>query len=163
MIRKPITPENALARAADLCSRSEQCRQEISEKLYRWGLGSNDIEKILARLEKERYIDDRRYARAYTADKFRFSGWGKRKIILMLRSKRIDATYIAEAIGRIDPEEYTDTALRLLKSKCRGQIPESREESARLIRFGMQRGFEADTLFKALNRLRRQQEDDETD
>lgn len=163
MIKKTITQENALQRAADLCSRSEQCRQEIREKLNRWGLGSNDAEKIIARLVNERYIDDRRYARAYVADKFRFSGWGRRKIALMLRTKRIEAGFIEEALGRINKDEYADSALKLLKSRCRGHIPESREESARLIRFGMQRGFEADILIKALSRLRRLQEDNETD
>ena len=163
MIKKPMKPENALARVADLCARSEQCRHEVREKLMRWGIGTADTEKIIARLEQERYIDDSRYARAYVADKFRFAGWGKRKIALMLRSKRIASDSINDALDQIDDDEYFDAALRTLRSRCRGQLPETREDAARILRFGAQRGFETDILFKALRTLRQTLEADDED
>lgn len=155
MIKKPMKPENALSRLADLCARSEQCSHEAFEKLYKWGISRADSEKIVATLEKGRFIDDSRYAVSYAADKFRFSGWGKRKIAVMLRAKRIGSDSIDDALSRIDDDEYLDSAVRILKSRCsRLGLPATREEVARLLRFGAQRGFESDILFKALAIIR---------
>lgn len=53
-----ITEEDALNRAAAYCSAAEHCRAEVNEKLQKWGIAYETIERILARLEAEKYIDD---------------------------------------------------------------------------------------------------------
>ena len=154
MNKKSIKPENALSRLADLCARSEQCSYEVSEKLKKWGISTTDRSRILKTLKEGRYIDDFRYAAAYAADKLRFSGWGKRKIALMLRAKRIPAEHIQQVISNIDPDEYLQHAVTLLKTRCHGTSTlKSREETIKIVRFGMQRGFEYDILVKALKSI----------
>ena len=63
--RKPITPEAALIRMADLCARSEQCSADIEGKLLRLGLSRAQAQKIVGELRDGRFIDDGRYARAF--------------------------------------------------------------------------------------------------
>ncbi len=41
---RKLTYENALTRAAALCSKCEQCSSDILKKLSGWGLSSNDSE-----------------------------------------------------------------------------------------------------------------------
>ena len=76
-----ITEDEALNRVAAYCSAAEHCRAEVSEKLQKWGIAYEAIERILARLEAEKYIDDERYCRAFINDKYRFAKWGKMKSI----------------------------------------------------------------------------------
>ena len=75
-----ITEDEALNRVAAYCSAAEHCRAEVSEKLQKWGIAYEAIERILTRLEAEKYIDDERYCRAFINDKYRFAKWGKMKI-----------------------------------------------------------------------------------
>ena len=70
---KPLTPPEALHRAAALCSSAEHCKADIHDKLTRWGISPADSRAIIDRLVQERFIDEPRYAIAFVKDKFRFS------------------------------------------------------------------------------------------
>ena len=89
---KPLTPPEALHRAAALCSSAEHCTADIREKLARWGVTEADSRTIIDRLVQERFIDEQRYAVAFVKDKFRFSGWGRIKMRYALQQKRIDGS-----------------------------------------------------------------------
>ncbi|MCI9606660.1 MAG: RecX family transcriptional regulator [Muribaculaceae bacterium] len=142
-MKKPMMPKEALARLQDLCSRSEQCTGDIAKKLYTWGVSSANSAKIIELLQRDRFVDDSRFAAAYTRDKYRFSGWGKQKIARMLAAKRIDRHTISAALDEIDIEEYEELALKALKAKARtlkeGNTYEGR---TKLFRFGVTRGYE---------------------
>ncbi len=84
-----LTPEKALARMQTLCAKSEQCSFDIAQKLKRAGLSGADIKQTIASLTASRFIDDTRYARAFAADKVRFSHWGRRKISFALDRKSV--------------------------------------------------------------------------
>ena len=54
-MNKPLTPDQAMNRAAALCARSEQAPADIREKLLKWGLNSGEISQVLARLIEQGY------------------------------------------------------------------------------------------------------------
>ena len=64
-----ITETEALNRVAAYCSTAEHCRAEIAEKLQRWGIAYDAIDRIINRLEQEKYIDEERFCRAFINDK----------------------------------------------------------------------------------------------
>ncbi|MDE6565010.1 MAG: RecX family transcriptional regulator, partial [Muribaculaceae bacterium] len=84
-----MTPEEAYNYAAALCNKAEYCRSEIISKLRNKGLDPADMPAVIQRLEEQRLIDDRRYAMAFARQKFRNQYWGRRKIEIELRRKRI--------------------------------------------------------------------------
>lgn len=147
MKRKIVEPKAALERLQDLCARSEQCSGDIMRKLYNWGVSASNSAKIVEILERDRYIDDDRFARAFVRDKYRFSGWGRIKIMQHLAAKRIDKSIAREALDEIDEEEYRAIALKALKTKAR-TIDDSNtyEGRTKLFRFGAGRGYEAGML-----------------
>lgn len=149
---KPLTFEQALSKAAHLCSQSEKAPQEIYEKLLTWGIDSEDAEKIVASLKKERYIDETRFARAFVHDKFCYEHWGKIKIGYQLRNKGISDSLISIALDEvIDEDEYLSVLAELLKTKMRGMSqPLSQNDRAKLYRFAAQRGFEMNMISKAI-------------
>jgi regulatory protein len=156
--RKILTPAEALARAAALCDKCEQCSPDIIRKLAAWGIPASDTAKIIERLRQTRYLDDMRFARAYAHDKMAYSGWGRNKILQGLWAKRLGREYIEASCDELDEEEYNDIARRVIRSKVRS-LPEglsTYENRMKVMRFGVQRGFEARLVSQIINRLVRE-------
>ncbi len=155
--RRILTAAEALARAAALCDKCEQCSPDIIKKLAAWGISTSDSAKIIERLKETRYLDDMRFARAYAHDKMAYSGWGRNKIIQGLWAKRLAREYIEASCDELDEEEYNDIALRVVRSKVRS-LPgglSTYENRMKVMRFGVQRGFEARLVSQIINRLAR--------
>ena len=155
MTRKEINPTEALGRLRELCSRSEYCTNDMAQKLYRWGIGADTASKIIESLQRDRFVDDARFARAFVRDKYRFSGWGRIKIRAALGAKRISSGDIDAALDEIDAEEYEATALKALKAKLRtlGDEPLDHEGRTKLLRFGASRGYEVNLLCRLIKSL----------
>lgn len=149
--RKPITPQNALARLESLCLRSEHCEYEMWTKLRTWGVGSSDTDKIIESLKANRFVDDARFARAFVNDKYRFAGHGRMKIRLALVAKRIERPIIEEALAEIDEEIYAARLRDILLAKIRRTADaDTYEGRTKIFRFGASRGFEPDLVAAAI-------------
>lgn len=149
---RTLSYEQALQRAASLCSTSEHCIYDITNKLKKWGICTPDIDKIIDRLVDEKFIDESRYARAYINDKFRFAHWGRIKIKNMLYLQHIPEAEINEALSNITQHEYEEVLKGVIESKQR-TLPETESYEARtkIIRFAIQRGFELHEITKFID------------
>jgi regulatory protein len=143
---EPVFGE-VLKKAAQLCSRQEQCTGNIREKLSEWQVREDDAEKIIGILKKEKFLDDHRFAVAFVRDKFRFNHWGRLKISYMLRMKGIPDETIREAVSRIDEEEYRSVCRGLIRTRSDG-MKESNNwtRKGKLYRFATGRGFEPELV-----------------
>ena len=149
---RQLTYEQALTRITSLCSASEYCIHDINEKLYRWGISNTDSERIIDYLLDEKYIDEARYAQAYTNDKLRFSHWGRIKIKSMLRMKDISDRDINNAFDNITEEEYESILRDIIKGKAKSVgDAEDYASRAKIIRFALQRGFEMGEITKFIS------------
>ncbi len=152
--RKPISAEAALARAAALCSRSEQAESDVRTKILGWGVTPDDCDKILARLKSENFLSEERYARAYARDKFAFNGWGRQKIAFMLKAKGVSKPVIEAAIGGIAEADYHATLIKLLNAKARAVAGrEPQQARAALLRLAASRGFEPSVFYPAVSQV----------
>ena len=150
-----LSYDQALNKAAALCSHSERCPNDIYEKVISWGMSEPDAARLVGYLTREGYLDEGRYARAFVSDKFRFDHWGRLKISYALRAKGIDDALIREAMDeKIAPDEYQQACADLLSSKLRTfDQPLSPNDRARLFRFAAQRGFESYVIAKVLGEI----------
>lgn len=138
-----ITESDALSRVAAYCSTAEHCRAEVTEKLQRWGIAYDAIDRILNHLEQEKYIDEERFCRAFINDKYRFAKWGKVKIGQALQLKKISPTTYMRFLNEIEEEEYLSILRGLLATKRKSVHAENEYElNGKLIRFALSRGFE---------------------
>ncbi len=143
-----------------LCSRAEHCLFELQEKLRQWGIAPAAAEEIISKLELEGFVDNRRFARAYCSDKFRFSRWGRVKIRHGLALKHVAKEVIEEALAEIDEEDYRALLEGLLRSKMRLlEDPRSYASRAKMARFAAMRGFEASIVIDCLKELLSQDQD----
>ena len=142
--KQPLTPIQAMNRAAALCARSEQAPGDIREKLLKWGLAPTEAHQVLRQLQEQGFLDERRFARAFVKDRFAFNGWGRIKIAYQLRQKGIPADVIDESMAAIDEDQYRERLIELLRAKWRSvKGREPRAAWAAMMRFAASRGFEA--------------------
>lgn len=152
---KVVTPEMALDRLERMCVKAEHCTWEMRSKMRQWRIDDSDAEKIIESLVGRRFVDDARFARSFVHDKFSFSGWGRRRILLELRQRRIPADAIAEAMECIDPADYEALALRQIRRKV-ATLPQPLDYDSRVkvFRFAVSRGFEPDLVSQLLSKLK---------
>ena len=135
-MKKDMTEQEAYLQLAALCAQAEHCQQEMRDKMRRWELDETVQNRIVARLVKERYVDDERYARAFVKDKIRYNKWGRRKVQQALWQKHIDADVQQRVLDEIDEKEYLDILRPLLKQKRKSIKAESDYElNQKLVRF----------------------------
>ena len=151
-MKKEMTEQEAYLQLAALCAQAEHCQQEMRDKMKRWEFDETMQDRIIARLIKERYIDDERYARAFVKDKIRYNKWGRRKVQQALWQKHIDSDIQQRVLDEIDEKEYLDVLRPLLKQKRKSIKAESDYElNQKLVRFALGRGFGFDIIRQCLD------------
>lgn len=153
--RKPLTPDAARLKMADLCARSEHCEFEIREKLRKKDLNPKEIDNIIQFLRDGKFIDDERFSRAFTNDKVRFAGWGRNKIRQALALKRIPSDIITQALSEIDEKEYLRSLQRVGTSKAKSLNLEDWDDRTRLYRHLLTKGYESSLITKLIAFLRK--------
>ncbi len=149
---KEITEKEALLRLSALCAQGEHCQWEMLEKMCRWELDDASQARIMARLVKDRYVDDERYARAFVLDKIRYNKWGARKVEQALWQKHIDEDIRKRVLSEVSDAEYLNVLRPLLKQKQRSVKAQSDyERNQKLIRFALGRGFTFDIIRQCLD------------
>jgi regulatory protein len=143
-----------LRKTMDLCSRREQCVLDIREKTEAWGAGASETERIISTLIAENFINEERYAAAFVKDKFNYNKWGRIKIAGHLRVKQIPGEIIKQALGSIDNELYVSTLKVMIENHRRSVKAKNKYDlKAKLLRFGLSRGFESSLLYEILNNI----------
>ena len=163
-MKKEISEQEAYLQLAALCAQAEHCQQEMRDKMKRWDVDETAQNRIIARLVKERYIDDERFSRAFVKDKIRYNKWGRRKVQQALWMKRIDDETQQRVLDEIDEKEYLDVLRPLLKQK-RKSIKANSDYvlNQKLVRFALGRGFTFDLIRQCLDVDDNMDYSDETD
>ena len=152
--KKVKTPEQALAALMRLCARAEKSQEDARRLMRGWGLAERDAEGVLAKLVRDRFIDDGRYAEAFVRDKLRLSGWGEYKIRTALQRKRIDRALIDAALAEADRSGMDERLRRQLERKARtAKYSTQYELKTKLIRYGLSLGYDYETVVEAASGL----------
>ena len=163
-MKKETTEQEAYLQLAALCAQAEHCQQEMRDKMRRWEMAPEAQERVIARLVKERYIDDERYARAFVKDKIRYNKWGRRKVQQGLWMKHIDDDIQQRVLDEVDDEEYLAVLKPLLAQKRKSTKAQNDYElNQKLVRFAFGRGFTYDIIRQCLDVDEEMISDDETD
>jgi len=144
-----------LLKAMKACSGREYCISDVRTMLDKWGADNEETkEKIIRRLLAESFISEPRYSRAYALDHFRYSHWGKVKISMGLRNKKISGEDIAYGLEAIDDEEYMALLAKIVNDQRRKIKAKNRFDlKGKLLRHAMGKGFESHLVYEVINSL----------
>lgn len=148
------TEQEAYQKLSALCAMREQCCHDMMQKMKRWEMAHEVAEKVVARLVKEKFIDEERYAKAFVRDKFHYNHWGRVRIEQELKKRKVAQHHIDEAMKEIDEKENLE-ALREMIQRKRQSVKGKNEYEIRgkLIRFALGRGFQMDDIIKVVGNL----------
>ena len=135
------------------CKYQERCHSEVRNKLYELGFTSVDVERLLTELFATDVVNEERFARAFARGKFRMKQWGREKIKIELKQRKISDYCIKKALTEIDGDEY-DAILNKLAAKKLVQLKSDRSElskKGKLYRYLVQKGYERDIVISVIN------------
>jgi len=148
-----LSYEQALRRLAAYCSRAERCVWDVRRKMDAWEIPAEQQNQIIRQLQKNKFLDEERYCKAFVNDKSKYNRWGIYKIKFELRRKQIPEALIREALKNLNPEENRER-LRLLIEQKKKLVKGKSEFEIRqkLLRFAASRGFSQEEIEKVLQK-----------
>ena len=134
------------------CAYRDRCTSEVDKKLREYTLTDLQFAEIVDELRASKFLDDVRFAHSFVSGKFRFNQWGRIRIRMELRLRKINDALIKDAIQSIDLDAYAETIASLAERKYRETERESDvwKRKAKVIRFLSSRGFEQDLIMDAV-------------
>ena len=146
-IPKIFSRQQAKVKAESYCTYQERSQFEIRNKLYEWGLHQKDVEEIISELIELNFLNEERFALAYSLGKFRIKGWGKNKIKQGLKLKRIPDKLIIKSLKSIDDNDYLIMLRKILQKKSNNIFEKDPFKKRYLLsRFATSKGYESDLI-----------------
>lgn len=148
-----LSPELAGGKIRNWCAYQERSQQETRNKLFEYGLYSEDVEQIIASLIEENYLNEERFALALAGGKFRIKQWGRIKIKIELKKHKVPEFLVNKALRSIDAEAYSRTLQQVLQKKLGPAWQGDRKKKQQAFSYALSRGFESDLITENLNQL----------
>ena len=145
----------AKAKLEALCAYQERCTSELEQKLYDWGIDSEDQGRLIAHLISNNYLNEERFSEAFVSGKVNIKRWGKIKIRQHLKAKRISEYSIKKGIGTIKDEVYFGNLNRLAEKKIISLVKErdGYSKKVKVYRFLASKGYESEFIRDAVDPL----------
>src|ERR1044071_1061403 len=147
--KKKLTPTEALAKIYRYCAYQERSHSEVKDKLFGFGLPSDEVDQILSRLITEGFVNEERFAKAFAGGKFRMQKWGRIKIENELNALGLSRNFIKRGMTEISDDDYKKTLHQLLEKKNK-LVTESDpfKKRNKLAQFAIGRGFEPELVWR---------------
>lgn len=131
-----------------LCAYQERCSFELEQKMIQWGVDREDRDRLLAFLIEHNYLNEERFAEAYTSGKVNIKRWGKIKIKTELKRRKISDYSINRALNSVDPDDYVSNLRKLATQKIKAGSKEKNAFAlkAKVYRFLASKGYEQDLI-----------------
>ncbi len=144
MASAPRTPPDPWEAALAALARRALTEAEIRRRLARRGVPGEEIGRVLARLRRLGYVNDREVAYNHAAWRAREGRHGPLRVFRELLARGIPRETARGAVDAAFPPEGTlEGARRALRRLAPGGIPGDPAERARLFRRMVRRGFPA--------------------
>jgi regulatory protein len=114
--------------------------------------GALAVEAIIAKLKEQKYLNDSRYAAAYSHYRQTNEKFGRRRVVIDLKAKGVHGEVIEQAVSSAYEQVNEEQLARQFLDRKRLKKPQNQRESARVFRMLVRAGFSPNTIFKILKR-----------
>ncbi len=147
--------ERSTEKIKHYCAYQERNHQEVKDKLYSFGLYPDQVDMIISELITENFLNEERYAIAFSRGKFNIKDWGKQKIKYELKKNRVSEYCIKVGLNTIDENDYQkkleklyNAKLNVLRSEKNVFVIKKKIQS-----FLLQKGYELSLINDLLQKL----------
>jgi regulatory protein len=142
--------QRALELAYRYLNRRDRTEAEVREHLEGRGLAAGDVERSIATLRDQSYLDDARFARLLAQDKRTLEHWGSDRIRRTLSARGIDRDLVEAALAGDDASSAElDRAVAVLRRRFPAP-PQERRERDRALALLLRKGYDAELALDAL-------------
>ena len=150
-VRRITDEKVALAKAEHYCAYQERSQHEVRDKLYEWGLYPNMVENVIVQLLSGNFLNEERFANAYTRGKLNQKGWGKNKIKQGLKFKKVSDVLIKKALNSINSDDYLQMLHKIIEKKAVLLTEKDLyKKKYKLHQYVLSRGYENDLISDVL-------------
>ncbi len=136
------------------CTYRDRCIYEVRLKCKQLGLDTNQTAKMISRLMDENFLDELRFAKQYVHSKSVIKKWGRQKILLELKRKKIDTDIIENALSEIEDTSYQHTLYQLAEKKWNSlKEPHPGKKKLKLRAYLHQKGYTFHNIQQVMNQL----------
>lgn len=128
------------------CAYQDRCHQEVRTKILEYKVYGDELEEIISDLISENYLNEERFAQSYARGKFRMKKWGRNKILLELKRRKVSAYCIKKGMKEIDEEEYEKTIIELTKKKWDTLSGHEAIKRKKVFEYCYRKGYEANYI-----------------
>ena len=137
------------------CSYQERCISEVEQKLKEFAVQKKMIPGIINQLQKEGYLNEERFAKAFAGGKFRLNKWGHYRIEYEMRVRGIPELMIQQGMAEIDGKEYLQTLRELMIHKLNGIKTEKNVNiREKIINFAFGKGYEMEHILVIIKEMK---------
>lgn len=115
-------------------------------------VGQTLVELVIRRLKDQGYLNDAKYAAAFSSFRRDNEKFGRRRVIADLRTKGVHGEVIEKAVSSVYDEVNEEKQAREYLRRKRLTKPSNQKETARVFRNLMRAGFGAKTIFAILKK-----------
>ena len=115
-------------------------------------IGKTLVELIVVRLKDQGYLNDAKYAAAYSSFRRDNEKFGRMRVVTDLKVKGVHAEVIGKAVASVYDEVNEEKQARAYLQRKRLRKPADQKQAARTFRQLTRAGFRAKTIFSILKR-----------
>ena len=124
----------------------------MRDKLYELGLHKKEVEQAIVLMIEEGFLNEQRFAIAFAGGKFRINHWGRVKIRLALKAKKVTDYCIRKALEQIPENDYQKVMEMIIRKKMKQvKYSDTIKRNYSVAQYLVGRGFEPELVWKALN------------
>ncbi len=147
----PLSKEQIIQKLESFCSYRERCVAEVRQKLYQLKADEQDYDFYLNYLADNNFLDETRFTNAFVRGKNSIKKWGRKKIEMELKAKKIDAEKIKYSMAQIDDGVYAVRLEDLLRKKLKSvKDTDPYKRRQKLLVYALQKGYEAEIVNEVL-------------
>ena len=129
--------------------RRDRTVAEVRAHLAGKGVGEEDIDRAVAEIAEQGYLDDARYAQRFVEDRVNLDGWGSDRIERKLVELGVEREHISAALRGRDFGTELDAAVALLQRRWR-EPPATDRERERALGFLVRKGYDLEIAYDAV-------------
>ena len=145
--------DRALTLAYRFLGRRDRTVAEMRTYLLRKGVGEEDVERAIAELAAQDYLDDARFAQRFAEDRRNLDGWGADRIERKLRELGVSREDASAALAGFDHGTELDAAIAVLSRRWREPPADDRDRD-RALGFLVRKGYDLELAYDAIRSLR---------
>ena len=146
------TLEEAKEKLERYCTYQERSHKQVEEQLYKMRMIPQAQEVIITHLIQHNFLNESRFAQAYSRGKFRIKKWGRKRITQGLKQHGVSVYNIKLGLAQIEPDAYRETFDELVKKRLNELSNETNmsKKKRKLFDYLAYRGWETELIYEAL-------------